>query len=234
MHYYCHTHPPLNDQLAQIPFAEATFDGGKAAREALMAESVKNLELHRNGQTPFTLEDLVWTFWRNLEKKIEVFDEDRQQGISIGPKRVKGWETMDLIYDHNEPQYHDIQDSSRGWPLLAKDVMVFYCSQLGDILTPSGTGSSCNGSLTIPRGQDYMMASLACIGSLSQARRIPDNPYVKLSHLCGWRPNLNCGTMGHDDSTCGQQDSHYLQQISEYTPADITRKSESEISQARL
>ena len=54
-----------------------------------------------------------------MEKKVEKFEDNRQEGIRSGPSKVGGWELMDVIFNNNNFRLHHVQSSSGGWPLLA-------------------------------------------------------------------------------------------------------------------
>ena len=221
------------NQHVQVPFADVTSDGGEAAKRALLSKDKGHLKLSiKPNQEPYTLYDLVCTVWTNMEKKIEAFEKSRETGkileIFGSSMKIKGWELMDLVCDNNMAELHRVLDGGGAWIRLAEDLMVFWCFELGDIITSVENEVTCNRLTEIPAKQDFLIASLACVRCLSRFRTHEATNYIPFTSHYGWKYNLPCGILNAED-THESHNCNVLQKISKRRTSNLSKKAISDL-----
>ena len=192
MHILARRRPSLvtfQDDQIQIPFADASYDGGQAAWDAIFKNDRSLLELHAvpDGK-PFKLMDLVKSIWANLESAIAKVEERRPSGIRFErPRTIRAFELMDIILSKPSSRLkeHCVESSGGGWELLTEDIITLCCSKLGDIMKPDVHQHQhfqmCSTWASIPPMEDYMLASAAALRYVSQDQCNAGADYVRLT-----------------------------------------------------
>ena len=176
VHIWARLNPALtavNGTRVGLPFAKASWDGGKAALEAIEKDPL--LELYKNpGGEPYRLMDLVKKIWGNLESAIDRLEEQTSDSFRLQHGRtVTAWELMDMVNSEplTRPKETRVERTGGGWQLLADDVVTLFCSGLGDIVVPDTSPNYrsllCPGWETVPSMQDYMIASASAVHDMS-------------------------------------------------------------------
>ena len=99
MHVWAQRHPSLvrfENILVDLPFAEASWDGGLAALEAIKENSLLKLHDEPSGE-PYRLMDLAKKLWRNIESIIDQMDDGHHACGGFLCQRLKAWELLDVI-----------------------------------------------------------------------------------------------------------------------------------------
>ncbi|KAL9611861.1 MAG: hypothetical protein Q9167_003515 [Letrouitia subvulpina] len=203
-------------QRPQIPFAKAAFDGGQAALDALLTNDNCLLELHAvPGAEPYRLKDLIHRIWGNMESAIEVLEMQKPSGIRFERTRtLRGWQFMDMVQCQalHRPREHRIERSGMAWFSLAKDVMVLFCSRIGDIIQPNTGAQTCRSWWPIPSKKDYMVASLRCLGHSLDTRDSRFQGLTAMADGLYWNASLLLN-LDHECSEAENDQCNILQEI---------------------
>lgn len=206
----------MDGQKLRLPFAKVASDGGQAALDAFLANDNSLLKLHAvPGGEPYRLKDLVNRIWGNMESVIEELERQKPLGIRLERSRkLRGWQFMDMVKCQplHRPREHRIERSGDGWFPLAQDIMVLFCSGIGDVVQPETGAQTCRSWWPVPPKKDYMVASLCSLShqtgacsSTSQARSaIIDGFY--------WNPRLLLN-LDHDCSKAKDDRCNILQEL---------------------
>ena len=165
MHIWAYRHPSLvrfEDHQVDLPYAEASWDGGLAALEAIKKNNL--LQLHDEpGGEPYRLMDLAKKLWRNIESIIDQMDDAKFKYLKPMSRKVTAFELIDVI--ETPPLCHPkkvrVAGTSAGWQYLSGRTMTLFCSGLGNIMTSDA--NICPGWSTMPSKKDYMIASASAI-----------------------------------------------------------------------
>jgi hypothetical protein len=154
-----------------FPAADPSISNHEAAEKVLLSQaSCKLCASDDLGNKDYCLGDLVRDIWSYLESLLDknVTKEATSDPEVRGTMRhlLRGWEFMDLVYDRSPFRLKEtyIEKSSGSWTNLARDIdaIVLFGSGFEDIIKPSeqSTTGLCHAWKSVPRGKDYMTASV--------------------------------------------------------------------------
>ena len=103
-----------------------------------------------------------------------------------------GWDLISLLDPNGEPlPLHQSLDSRSGgvWPKLCNGHPVLFVDGLGDVIKPRNEAGLCNRWRTVPRGRDYLCASLHALESIcGKWRRQGAGHYHWINSGIRWEP----------------------------------------------
>ncbi len=203
----------INDNVPNIQFdyAEPHWDGGKAAFDLIVSKSQMELENAFDGGKPRLLKDLVQRLWEQVISCFNATDLDnkrlsmkRSHGtMKIGPPKLRGWEYSEILDPPpglSRMKQQDLREREFGWNALYEDVLLLVCKDLSDVIRPANSGLICR-EFYGQKGQNYLVASLACLQQMSK-RRGSGVSCSKLTNHAFWHPPQNL----FDDCTHGLQE----------------------------
>ena len=223
MHIWARKRPSLvqfEGRPVELPFAEASWNGGQAALDAINGTETSLLKLHGvPGAEPYRLMDLVMRLWGNLESAIDTMENQKPAGFRLESRRnIRGWELMDMSLARplHRPKECHVERTGGTWHRLTEDVMTLFCSGLGEAIKPGTHEPVCPGWSTIPLAKDYMAASLVCVTSLSATSGKSTEEDMRLTDRLVWSQRSSCEIFG--GCKHGQNEScELLQDIKELT-----------------
>lgn len=183
MHIWAQRHPSLvrlrNNQV-DLPYAEASWDGGLAAMEAIKNNNLLELHDEPSGE-PYRLMDLVKKLWRNIESVIDQMDDAKSGFPRFETQKITAWEMIDVI--ETPPLCHPkkvrVACTSAGWQHLSGRTMTLFCSGLGDVMTSDS--NICPGWSPMPSKMDYMIASASALRLIHDLYWQGDNEQSRLT-----------------------------------------------------
>ena len=164
-----HLRVKRDDQEVAIPYAEASWDGGRAAYETIMGSR----ELPIGPQDPkraYELQDVVEDVWialSNLPSK----PASRPFYKPSLKTTLFGYEFMDVALRGPPIRLKRAAVANAGgWTRLTREIeIVLFCKGLGDLITPKHTESmACPFWRTVPKYKGYLCATVHCLRLLSE------------------------------------------------------------------
>ncbi|KAL9047344.1 MAG: hypothetical protein Q9214_000056 [Letrouitia sp. 1 TL-2023] len=206
----------MDNQKSRLPFAQVASDGGQAALDSLLANDNSMLELHAvPGAEPYRLKDLVHRIWGNMESVIEEIEKQKPSGIRFKRSRMlRGWQFMDMVQCQplHRPVEQRIERSGEGWYPLAEDIMVLFCSGLGDVVQPETGAQICRRWWPVPPKKDYMVASLCSLNHQTNTCSSGSRALSAIIDGCYWNPKLLLN-LDHDCPEAEDDQCNILQEI---------------------
>lgn len=182
-------------------YADPHSHGHKASRNAMT--KMKSLILEVGGKTgggDFCFGDLIEELWAVLDRLgAESSVVEDAPGITVKltlEGKLQGWELMDLVRPVSDfcPRKTVLRATHGGWSDLIPDIsaIVLFASGLGEVIRPRVEDKGlCALWRTMPKGKDYLAASIPILEKLHKRTGPPKNHKYMLSHrLCWHSPSI--------------------------------------------
>jgi hypothetical protein len=133
-----------------LPYAEATYDGGKAAYDAL--------EFHLDDELgpEFLLKDLIAQIWTNLTRL-----RNKQP---IRGSCVHGYDFIDVARERPEARLREQSITANWTPLTELASVVLVCDKIGDVIVAdTSVDKRCIACNAVPTGRDYFTSTIQCL-----------------------------------------------------------------------
>ncbi|KAL8741957.1 MAG: hypothetical protein Q9190_005496 [Brigantiaea leucoxantha] len=172
----------------KLPAAQVRWDLGEAAYSVVKEHGKDEIRDSLEDGKQYCVRDLISRLLICLEKLQEVEAVARGgngQTVSLGPNsRLYGWDLLNLDQD---------------WRILALDVPVLFCQNVGELIQPAPTIKVCAAGNPAKLGQDHLIATVKCLRWLSNKRGQPtDSRCLRLGNRVFW---LSPGPELFDDCT---------------------------------
>ncbi|MCJ1455122.1 hypothetical protein MMC28_005476 [Mycoblastus sanguinarius] len=170
-----------------IPHARLHWNGGQAAYEVFAEHSGLVLYQTLVEKTDYRIKDLITRIWASLNSRIEeqkLVWRATPGAIVLESRRIRGWEFMDIVRPTplSKMKMQEFHNDC-GWNLLGEEVLILFCQGLGEAIKPTEECNVC----PVPKGLDYLTASVHCLQSLSK-RRGAGNTCSKITNNLSWQP----------------------------------------------
>ena len=200
-----------------IPHAVLHWDGGQASFDVFLQNSGILLYKTLVEKADYQLKDLVIRMWAQLNSRIEEQKLARTKtpgALILESKRLRGWEIMEIVKP-NPIANLKMQEihSDCSWNRLSEEVLVLFCQGLGDVIKPSTECTICPTWNPVPRGRDYLTASVQCLEWLSKKQGAKQSCTQLTDQLC-WQPvdSVLFADCDHADGTgCGSKAQHLVE-----------------------
>ena len=210
-----------------IPHAVLHWDGGQASFDVFLQNSGMLLYKTLVEKADYRLKDLVIRLWRQLNSRIEEQKLVRTKtpgALILESKRLRGWEIMEIV-KLNPIANLKMQEihSDCSWNRLSEEVLVLFCQGLGDVMKPSTECTICPTWNPVPRGCDYLTASVQCLEWLSKKQGAKQSCTQFTDQLC-WQPvdSVLFADCDHADGTgCGSKAQHLVQRKKHETGSSV-------------
>lgn len=210
-----------------IPHAVLHWDGGQASFDVFLQNS--GILLYRTlvEKADYRLKDLVIRMWAQLNSRIEEQKLVRTKtpgALILESKRLRGWEIMEIVKP-NPIANLKMQEipSDCSWHRLSEEVLVLFCQGLGDVMKPSTECTICPTWNPVPRGHDYLTASVQCLEWLSKKQGAKQS-CTQLTDQLFWQPvdSVLLADCDHADGTgCGSKAQHLVQRKKSETGSSV-------------
>lgn len=174
----------LSDTLNGIPHAAVSANGGEAAYNAIREGREIKLRTGLDGK-PQLFIDLIQKFLIVLESRKEVIIQKKWTSTNLLLTRppLRGWEYIDIAtfsYFHESKEAPINQSSGGQWDIIAAGnpgLVVLFGKGFGEIIKPARNENICQSWNPIPKGCDYLTASVFCLEKLAAMNSIePQRP----------------------------------------------------------
>ena len=175
-----------SDTLHGIPHATVSANGGEAAYNAIREGREIKLRTGLDGNPQFFI-DLIKKFLTVLESRKEVIIQKDSTSTNFRLTRpsLRGWEFVDIAtfsYFHGSKEAPIDQSSGGQWNIIAAGnpgLVVLFGKGFGEIIKPARNENICQSWNPIPRGCDYLTASVSCLEKLAAMNSIePQRPQL--------------------------------------------------------
>lgn len=159
--------------LAQVPHAEVSVDGGKAAWNAFLKGKGSEVRKVSLDGKPQLFAEVIKKIFSALEKRKDLAMV-RDDISRMKSSKLCGWEFEDMVNGKYSPKRKevDIDRKTAGeWNLIAAenpDLVVLFCNGLTQPIRPARHERTCSLLTPIPEGHCYLIASVPCLRRLSK------------------------------------------------------------------
>lgn len=160
---------------AGFQFAQLQSDGGAAAMSLLNQPSLARFKLRPNvdSKSYFRISHLIKFIWQSIEKrrKVVASSESSRGELALGAKALYGWDLLEVLdpvtalrrqidLSSFTTQRDPLARTHPSWIKLTHAYTTFFCSNLGEIITPRDEEDTCCTWRSIPGDQQLLVASM--------------------------------------------------------------------------
>ena len=167
--YMAHVYSHKKGLSKSSPVPLASRDGESAAYEAILHKSEMLMDAKQDSlknEDAFLLKNYVQDSWFYMVAA----------AAHLGRKPVtanlKGFNLIDIaLFAKNAPMLQqNVKNFDRDWTdIFARINMVIFCEKAGDVIAPGPQSNGlCEQCSTVPRGKDYLAASVQCLKRLAR------------------------------------------------------------------
>lgn len=165
--------------LAKIPFAQASWNGGKAAYDAIIAARELQLRAPSACEEALYLMALLKDFFLALEQRREMVQQRNRLSVSLqrvpGLQRIGlyGWDLFDIAaFKSSDERWTLINAVSGGqWYKVAErnpKMTVLFCKGLKQPIRPARPQLICQAMMLVPEQKFHLVAMCSCVSELSK------------------------------------------------------------------
>ena len=184
-----------------LPAAQVCWDAGKAAYSVVKEHGRDEIRDSLEDEKQYCVRDLISRLLICLEKLQEVEAVARRNGrtVNLGThSRLYGWDLV-AIARGDGIVWRQQLNLDQDWRILALDVPVLFCQNVGELIQPPPTIKVCAAGNPAKLGQDHLIATVKCLRWLSNKRGKPtDSHCLRLGNKVFW---LSPGPELYDDCT---------------------------------
>ena len=201
-----------------LPYAIPSWDGGAAAYDAIISN--RHIKIGpQDPKNPYVLQDIVTELWHSLKNLRSKAAARRIWELTT---TLFGYEFMDVANSSTPFRLKKVQiQNSGGWTDLTHEVeIVLFCSGFGEVITPQIVEPNvCNFWPSVPKGENFLCATIKCLKYLSDRMGGGPNCEVLVSNKKWQCPDLLFEACGCN----GQAKCIRLQRIIESRPWTILK-----------